>query len=481
MKRWMIYSILLLWACGEDSEDFGAPDQLLLLSDREVICPGQTATFRLFSTSSGKEVPISEFIFDPLPNEIGTISSVGLLSVGPANSNSELTISGTYKSTTKLSTKIKVQVPSESPVTSLGITPFGFYHPDEGRPFYFWPDGSVILGSRKFGPESLKQFELSKYSEVGVLQWKKELGSGEAKFIQVINDQIYAAGILLEIGGAVSTIIIIYDLDGNVVWEKKMASTSQHVFWGFQVDSSGNFYLSTYSTGSSFVTSLSKFNSLGEKVWEIDPKISYREILIFQDGNIVAKSEEGLGGEPFLTFFNSSGELLKKERTEFAGVNFKGPNDTFGVGYEVPSGGSSAIYFDLFNSIGQKIESRKQLVAKSYAGSLTNPTEKKTAPAGFTKFLASENGEIHVMNAGFWGNYDFLILNSSSGKEWVWWKENKERTAEGVLYPLQIIENENKLILFTQSDGKLNRFTLGKDYSFDDCLREPYWNKLEMF
>ncbi len=477
----MIYSILVLWACGEDSDDLGTPDQLLLLSDREMVCSGQTATFRLFSTSSGKEVPISEFIFEPLPNEIGSINSAGLLTVGAVNSNSELTISGTYKSTTKLSTKIKVQAPSESTVSSLGISPFGFYNPDFGYPLYFWPDGSVILGSRKFGPESSKQFEVSKYSGAGVLQWKKELGSGEAKFIQVINDQIYAAGILLEIGGAVSNIIIIYDLDGNVVWEKKMASTSQHVFWGFQVDLNGNFYLSTYTNGSSFITSFSKFNSQGEKVWEIDPKASYREIFIFQDGNLAAKSEEGLGGEPFLTFFNSSGELIKKERTEFVSVNFKGPNDTFGVGYEVPSDGSSAIYFDLFNSVGQKIESRKQLVAKSYAGSLTNPSEKKTAPAGFTKFFNSENGEIHVMNAGFWGNYDFLILNSPSGKEWVWWKENKERTAEGVLYPLQILEDENKLILFTQSDGKLYRFTLGKDYSFDDCLLEPYWNKLEMF
>ena len=262
MKKWMIYSILALWACGEDSEDLGVPDQLLLLSDREVICSGQTATFRLFSTASRKEVPISEFTFDPLPIEIGSISSAGLLTLGTVNSSTEITISGTYKSKSNLNTKVKVQASSESSTPSLVISPFGFYNPDLGRPFYFWKDGTV---TGKFGPESLKQFEVLKYSGAGMLQWKKEFGSGEAKFIQVFNNQIYVAGVLSELGGGILNVVMIFDLAGNLVWEKKMPTSRQHVFSAFQVDHSGNFYLSTYTDGSSFNSSFAKYN-LDEKL-----------------------------------------------------------------------------------------------------------------------------------------------------------------------------------------------------------------------
>lgn len=482
MKKIIWILLFGVFACGEDDDVFDTPDQILLLSDREVVCSGQTANLRLFSSQSRKEVPISEFAFDPLPNEIGTISSGGLLTVGSVNSNSELTISGTYKSTTKLFTKIKVQAPSESTVSSLVISPFGFYNPDEGRPFYFWQDGAVILGTRRFGPESSKQFEVSKYSGAGVLQWKKELGSGEAKFIQVINDQIYVAGILLEIGGAVSNIIIIYDLDGNVVWEKKISSTSQLVFWGFQVDLIGNFYLSTYTNGSSFITSFSKYNPQGEKVWEIDPKVSYREIFIFQDGNLAAKSEEGLGGEPFLTFFDTSGKQLYKVRTEYNGVSFKGPNNTLGVGLGFDFNGIFLSGFDLFNSIGQKIVDNRRIEVSATNAIITdNPIEKKQSPSGSSNFFADDSGAVHVLHTGFWGFYDFLNLDSSSARTWIWWKENKERTQLGVIYPLQILEEGDDLILLAHSDKKLFRFTLGKDYSFDDCLREPYWNKLDMF
>lgn len=484
MKKWMIFILVAFWACVEKGDEFGSPDHLLLLSDREVICPGQTATLRLFSTSGEKEVPLTEFSFDPLPSGIGSISPTGILTIGAVNSNSEITISGFYKSKSKLSAKIRVNAPIPTSGTSLIVSPITFFNRDAGRPIYFWKDGSMVMGTAKHSSSAMKTFEVSKYSGQGDIQWKKDFGSGEAQFIHLHNNMIYAAGRLNEIGGAVFFVVLTFDLEGNLVKEKKMPTTPQHFLSGFDIDKNGNFYLSTYSNGSSFITSLEKYNSIGEEVWKIEPGTFYSEFYFFPDGAFAAKSSEGLGGELFLTFYKENGSLIRKERIDFTESGFYGPNGTIGSGYlsQNQNNETSTILFDLYSNSGVKTAERQILVRdQPYSGRLKNPTEKKKAPGGITKFFSSSNGEVHVLHSGFWGNYVFLILNSSSGKEWVWWKENKGGTAEGVLYPLQILEDEDKLILLAHSDSKLFRFTLGKDYSFDDCLREPYWNKLDLF
>lgn len=482
MKKWIVLICIGILSCEDSEDDFGTQDQILLLSDREVVCPGQTAMLRLFSTVSNREISISEFAFDPLASGVGSISSNGLYTAPSSFTSSQIEISGTFRSKTKLSLKINTSNGPNSEQGGVEISPFGFFNADEGRPYFFWSDGSVVLGTPRHLTQTLQKFEISKYTGQGVLQWKKDLGAGEAKFVEVLNDKIYAAGTLSELGGAVFNVILLFDLYGNLVWEKKMPTTPQHVFSGFQVDTQGNFYISTYTNGNAFITSLAKYNLLGENVWDIEPGSGFREIFIFPDGNVVAKSEEGWGGQPILTFFNSSGLLLQKEKTEFTGVNFKGPNNTFGVGYEIPGNESFSIYFDLFASDGKKTLNRQRIVTdQSFSGRLSNPAEKKRAPAGFNKFFSDETDKVHVLQAGFWGNYDFLISNSTSQKEWIWWSENKARTAEGVLYPLQILEEEKNLILLAHSNGELYQFRLGKDYSFDDCLRQSYWNKLDMF
>ena len=476
----MIFMLLAFSACGEKGDEFGSPDQLLLLSDREIVCAGQTATLRIFSTQKRSEIPISEFDFDPLPTGIESISSNGLLNVGTITASSEVTISGTYKGKTKLSTKLKIQPASTLVQPSLVVSPFGFFNKDGGAPHYFWPDGSVILGSEIYGPESLKKFEIKKYSGQGVLEWKKDLGSGEAKFIQVQNDKIYAAGKLNEIGGAVVFLITRWDGMGNLIWEKKIPVTAQHVFSAFQVDDSGNFYLSSFTNGNSFITRLAKYDIQGEMVWEVDPKTGYKNIFTFPNGHVAAYSEEGLGLEPFLTFFNEEGSVFKKERTEFGGKIFLGPNQTVGVGYPGSGNESFSILFDLYDSKGLKVVARNALVRdQSFSGILKDPVEKKYAPSFLSVFFSTQSGEILVLDAGFWGDYDFYALNSSDGQNWLWW-QRKSAKDEGI-YPLKIAEEGDQLILFAQSDGKLYRFSLGKDYSFDDCLRESFWNKLEMF
>ena len=484
MKNWMIFMLVAIWACGEKGDDFGSPDQLILLSDREVICSGQTATLRLYSTQSRKEVSIADFTFDPLPNGLGSINSGGVFTLGAVPSSSEATISGTYKSKIKLSTKIRLQTPSSNSISTLSVSSVAFLNRDSGRPIHFWADGSSVMGTAKFSAPTLKSFEIIKYSNQGEIQWKKELGSGEAQFIQVIESRIYAAGTLNEIGGAVFFILVVFDLEGNLIWEKRIPFTPQLFLKGFDIDSNGNFYLSTYTNGDAYVTSLEKYNSMGEEVWKVSPGTAYSEFYFFPSGSFAVKSIEGLGMEPFLTFYDENGKLIRKERIDFTESGFIGSNGTIGSGYQVQnqSNETTSILFDLYANTGIKTAVRQVLVRdQSYSGTLINPVEKKKAPAGFTKFFTSKNGDIHVFHAGFWGNYDFLILNSSSGKEWAWWKENKARTAEGVLFPLKITEDENNLILFAESDGKLYRFSLGKDYSFNDCLRESFWNKLEMF
>lgn len=493
MKKWTIILSIGIWSCGDSGDDFDSPDQIMLLSDRAVVCPGQTATFRLFSTTIGSEIPISDFDFDPLPNGLGFISSNGIYSPPSNLSASQIEVTGTYKSKTKLSLILKTSYDSGTNQGGIESTPFdffnlgeeyNFFYLNELRPFHFKSDGTAVVGTARIIPESLKKFEVAHYSNQGSLMWKKDFGTGKAKFIEVRDDKIYAAGNLTEMGGAIFFAVMIFDLEGNLAWENKIPNTPQHVFEGFQVDGEGNFYISSFTNGNSFITKLEKYNPYGDKVWEIDPGIGFSEIFIFPDGNIAAKSEEGWGGEPFITFFSATGQLRQKVRIQFTAVSFKGPNNTFGVGYSLQnqSNESSALYFDLFNSDGQKIMERKKISPDlPYSGKLEHPTEKKSAPAGFEKFFTDESGEVHVMHAGFWGDYGFLNLNSSSGQEWNLWKENKERTAEGALYPLQIIEEGNKLILLAQSDGKLHRYTLGKDYSFDDCLREPFWNKLDLF
>jgi hypothetical protein len=415
MKKWISIFVILNWGCENFSDEFGTPDQILLLADREVVCGGQTSTLRLFSTASKKEISISEIAFDALAKGSGNISASGVYTP-PVNPNiSKVTISGTIKSGTKVSTILNLKSDPSYSAGSLTITPFAFFNEDEGRPSHFWSDGSVVFGTGKH--ISSNKFEVIKYSYQGALQWKKDFGSGEAKFIQVFEEKIYAAGLSEVIEGEVFFVIVIFDLDGNLVGKG----------WRF--------------TG-----------------WLANPILSFFD----KQGNLIKIIEEGLAGSK---------------------VSFKGPNGTIGIAY---SGNSSnltrANYYSLLNSQGQEIVSNKMIgIPEPYSGSLDHPAQKKLAHAEFLKAFAGSSGEIHVISAAFWGHFDFLTLNSSSGNNWIWWKENKERTAREVLYPMQILEEGSQLIVLAHSDGRLYRFVLSMDYSFDDCLREPYWNKLDVY
>lgn len=79
MKKVFAILLLTIFGCSKNGDEFDKPDQILLLPDREVVCNEQTVTFRLFSQKSKVEISLSDFVFDPILNAVGSITSSGLL------------------------------------------------------------------------------------------------------------------------------------------------------------------------------------------------------------------------------------------------------------------------------------------------------------------------------------------------------------------------------------------------------------------
>lgn len=495
MKRLLIVLLITLISCDESDldPDLGGFDQdIYLFADRQSIYPGQSTQIRAFSFSKKLEIPISQISFDPIDPLLGSINSEGIFTAASPEIKPDATvipILGSYKSkpiinpNTVLLDIEKANIPSKLK-SSVTRTLFGFYNEDEGRPYKFLDDGSVLMSSKQHGgDENTNEFELHKYSNIGVLEWKKSWGTGNAEFLKIKDQLIYLAGQTIKVGGARYVNLIILDLDGNVIKEINI-STNRKV-GSFGLGPENDFYFSFFDqTGNSPENRLVKYDPEGQLIWELKADHGFVIEKIFTDGTVFCTGAFGWE-TPNLFKIDKDGQktLIRQWPDNVIRNYFETDEDILGFAYSEYNSIFEISYwfYDVLDKEGNTIISKEKIGEFPMKGPLEFPNERKIAMGMIKGAEMDSNGDIHVLSDGFWGNYAFLVLRSSKSDSWNWWEENKERAIEGVIKPLQLNVLEDRIQVFAHHEKSLVRIEIAKDYNFNNCLLQPFWNKLEMF
>jgi hypothetical protein len=495
MKRLLILLLFALISCDESDlePDLGGFDQdIYLFADRQSICAGQSAQIRAFSLSKKLEIPISQISFDPIDPLLGSINSEGIFTAASPEIRPDATvipILGSYKSKPIISPNTVLLDIEKANTTSklkssVTRTPFGFYNQDEGRPYKFLEDGSVLMASKQYGgEENTNEFELQKYTATGILEWKKSWGTGNAEFLKIKDQLIYLAGQTIKVGGARNANLIILDLDGNVI--KEINIPTNRKVNSFGLGSENDFYFSFFDqTGNSPENKLIKYDPEGQMIWEVKADHGFVIEKIFTDGTVFCTGALGME-TPNLFKIDRDGQktLLRQWPDNVIRNYFETDEDIFGFAYSEYNSISEITYwyYDLLDKEGNIIISTEKIGEFPMKGPLVFPIEQKIAMGMIKDAKMDSNGDIHMLSDGFWGYYDFLVLRSSKGDSWNWWEENKERTIEGVIKPLQLNVLEDRIQVFAQHEKSLVKIEIAKDYNFNNCLLQPFWNKLEMF
>ena len=261
-------------------------------------------------------------------------------------------------------------------------------------------DGSLyIVGTQNLsGPT--QRILLAKYSYTGKLLWQKNIGlvtgyntSGVGLILDSSNN-IYVSGNLSNSpnsGGDTNFLIIKLSNSGDIIWQKKINSTSSPVNYGRDekifVDSSNNIYVlgsQSYSQGNSFVA---KLDSSGTILWQQNLQYAEgRNLNVDSSGNVYitgllfisnfpANSDENL----FLMKIDSSGTLQWRRMIAQLpnsgycageGITFDSSNNVYVVGWYDRSGGNNTtqnILLAKYNSSGD-IQWQKQLGGSSGDG-----------------------------------------------------------------------------------------------------------------
>ncbi len=137
--------------------------------------------------------------------------------------------------------------------------------------------GNIYTSGFTTNNSSGEDIILIKYSNTGVIQWRKTFsGSGnysDQPFGMVIDnsDNIYITGITTKSGGNIDFITLKYNSNGDSLWAKTYTGSGNNEdrAWGIVVDSYGNVYVTgsseTSSSGTDIVTV--KYSSNGTQLW----------------------------------------------------------------------------------------------------------------------------------------------------------------------------------------------------------------------
>lgn len=123
-----------------------------------------------------------------------------------------------------------------------------------------------VLGTLHYSGGTPDSLLLLKYNTNGQQQWianyvKYQIPYGDGKQIKLYNDQYLYIG-TNTIGTGGKSIVLKYDLNGNLIWETELGSGGGYA--GITVDKSGNVYMAENDSGN---ISIIKFDSSGTKLW----------------------------------------------------------------------------------------------------------------------------------------------------------------------------------------------------------------------
>jgi uncharacterized delta-60 repeat protein len=118
------------------------------------------------------------------------------------------------------------------------------------------------------------QLIIAKYDTSGTIQWQRQLGSAGVDVGNAVavdsSGNVYATGYTDSTGaGVYDAVITKYDTSGTIQWQRVLGSANYEQGTGIAVDSSGNVYVTGYTTISATEAILiAKYNSSGTIQWQ---------------------------------------------------------------------------------------------------------------------------------------------------------------------------------------------------------------------
>lgn len=228
----------------------------------------------------------------------------------------------------------------------------------------------------------LNSLMLLKYDSSGTIQYQKTIlvasnTEGTGIFIDSA-DNLYLTG-KIAIGGVYSALVMKCDLNGSVIWQKRLSNASSFDAWGQAItaDSSGNVYITgTMRVGTDNNIITAKYNSSGVLQWQrtlgttFGNELGYG-IVVDSSGNVIVTGTvlSASYNELIALKYNSSGALQWQRKIAQTGYNLIGynvkldaSNDIIIVG-TAGTTGSRLIVLKIATATGNKVFQTDLLVS----------------------------------------------------------------------------------------------------------------------
>jgi hypothetical protein len=461
-------------------------DQNFLLGDRQILCVGQTAQLKIYSTVLQREVPIKDVTFEIQPSDMGSVSPSGLFT--PNNNiqqSTEVNIKAKFNKPSMgniFAAKIRVQPSSSNP--KLGVQTAD-NELKGGRNYSRLPSDEVIFGSEfvaTFGGSNQNfNYEVVKASGEGKIIWKKQFGMGNARLVKSVDDMVFLAGHRYVAGSAFSVPqIMIIDPEGNILKEILFEDGEIEAF---DVDKDKNMYLSMriWSEHNSFRRI--KVSEGGEIIFDIKSNYELISLKITEEKEMIGLCRllDNPDNEGLIFFDKEGNEVWQKStgRRATESILFIRPSSDIGLAFSKYDQllESSVWYTEIVDQNGQIKESNTLALGIPNPGTLFFPTQPKYQLNSISDVLVADRGEVFLMGTGTDDNTDYIVVASKEiGGVWIWWYKNETPIKGANL--LALYETEGSLKLMADTRPELRIFSLGKyNLDFDQCSYNPLWSE----
>ncbi|MEH0020897.1 MAG: hypothetical protein V6Z89_14675 [Desulfobacter sp.] len=262
---------------------------------------------------------------------------------------------------------------------------------------------------------------LVRFTPEGTVTWQKKLGGiGLDRFNAVTTDSsgdIYAAGHERSSTGVHKALLARFKPDGSLVWQVKLGGAGQDLFFAVAIDAAGDIYAAgdEASSSGSYEAFVAKFSPAGGLIWQRKLTDSSDDIFtglaLDSSGNVYAagRRSESLGHyEALLAKFNTEGALIWRRKLEGSGndrfldLAVDGADNVYAVGYESESVGNYEAFLAKFSLDGNFVWQKRlgggnsdefKGVATDVSGNIYAAGYEGTVAGGYGALLVSVPAE----------------------------------------------------------------------------------------
>ena len=187
----------------------------------------------------------------------------------------EATASGTLADGSKVIVNADGTVSAVTETGSGWIVTLGDSSPEYGESIAVDSSGNVYI-SGQTRPVGDYDCFVAKYNSSGVLQWQRSLGGNSSDYGYSVavdsSGNVYVVGMTFSTGPGVGAILIAkFNSSGTLQWRRTLGGSGSDYGYGIAVDSSGNSYVTGYTTGGGYGNDdiiTAKYDTNGNIQWQ---------------------------------------------------------------------------------------------------------------------------------------------------------------------------------------------------------------------